>query len=216
MPLTLISFIILISMQFTMKFLPVLILFLSLGRTASAQVTYRDLPVSWSDFTQTDVIRVNAHGTAAISVHTEYSWESAIKNNKTAYIDFRSKLTVNKNESYVLRKFMRTADADRKARLLRHEQGHYLISLLKHLSLEQAISEYRFTRNYKEEIRRVCKQVEDRAARMNNDYDRETKHSLIEDKQKEWEQRLLDMFNELNGNRSKLPLQFSLKLTVNL
>jgi len=206
----------LISMQFTMKFLPVAILFLCLGRNAVAQVSYKDLPISWSDFTLTDQIRVNAHGTAAISVHTEYSWESSVRNNKVAYIDFKSKLTVNRKESFVLRSFMRTANAERKARLLRHEQGHYLIGLIKHLWLEQAISEYRFTRNYKEEIRKICKQVEDRAAKLNNDYDRETEHSLIEDKQLGWEQRLLDTFNKLNDNKTKLPLQFDLKLTVNL
>lgn len=198
-----------------MKFLPVIILSVCLWFSASAQIGFKDLPISWKDFTLTDQIRLNTHGTAAISVHTTYSWESTVKNKK-AYIEFTSVVKTNKEQSFVLRKFMQTADAEKKSKLLRHEQGHYLVALIKNLWLQQAITRYPFTRNYKLEIRQVCKEVETRAARLNNDYDRETQHSLIEDKQREWEKYLLDTLNDLNKNKDRLPLGFTENITVNL
>lgn len=202
-------------MQFTMKFYVFTIVSLIITQIAFAQISFKDIPIGWKDFTPAQKITTHANGTASIHVNTAYQWESATKN-KLAYINFKSTVETSRDKNFVQEKFLRTAPATEKAQLLRHEQGHYIIALIKNLWLKETLNSYTFTRNFKSELREVYKQVEARADKLNAAYDSETNHSLNREQQEVWEQKLLDMLNGLNQNSRKLPVKVELQIEVNM
>ncbi|WP_124635769.1 hypothetical protein [Taibaiella sp. KBW10] len=198
-----------------MKFYVITIVLFLMTKMASAQLRFQDIPISWKDFSPTQKVLTRENGTAAINVNTAYQWESSTQNG-IATINFTSSVTSDRSKNFVLATFMKTADTEQKDKLLRHEQGHYIIALIKNLWLQEALLSAHFTGRFKVEIREVCKGVEARAAQLSATYDAETNHSLIRPKQVEWEEKLLDLLNTLNYNKKTIPIHFDQKIVVKL
>ena len=82
--------------------------------------------------------------------------------------------------------------------ILAHEQGHFDIAELFARKLHREMSLYKFNKNtFKEDLKDIYLSVTRAKEQMQNDYDRETNHSIIRDKQEAWLTRIDTMLTEL-------------------
>lgn len=82
--------------------------------------------------------------------------------------------------------------------ILSHEQGHFDIAEIYARKLHQRMSAYRFNKNnYQKELNRIYNEVADEKAAFQQQYDRETRHSIDEIKQAEWLKKISRMLEEL-------------------
>lgn len=82
--------------------------------------------------------------------------------------------------------------------ILSHEQGHFDIAEVFARKLHQKMSEYKFNRkSYKKDLKKIYEEVTEEKEEVQNDYDKETRHSINKAKQAEWLQRIEEMLEEL-------------------
>ncbi len=82
--------------------------------------------------------------------------------------------------------------------ILSHEQGHFDIAEIYARKLHQRMSAYTFSKkNYQKELNRIYNEVADEKAAVQQQYDRETRHSIDEVKQAEWLKKISRMLEEL-------------------
>lgn len=78
--------------------------------------------------------------------------------------------------------------------VLAHEQLHFDITTCMACELIHALRNYQFTPdNYEEELQQIKKKSERDTQKMQNSYDEETNHGLIEDKQSEWRNKVTEL-----------------------
>lgn len=71
--------------------------------------------------------------------------------------------------------------------ILAHEQGHFDIAEIFARKLNWRMSEYRFDKNnFKTDLKKIYDEITREKEVMQNDYDRETNHSIKKEKQVEW------------------------------
>ena len=79
-------------------------------------------------------------------------------------------------------------------RVLAHEQVHFDITTYMACELIHAIQNYSFSpENYEEELQQLKKKSERETQQMQEAYDEETNHGLIEDKQSEWSNKVIEL-----------------------
>lgn len=172
--------------------------------------TWEDIDLTWSDFTPKQTMPDQR--TASIYVHNAFGWESKSRPGQVT-IQLRSEITTNRDKSIVKASFIKSASAADKQALLRHEKGHLVVAYLKQYWLQDTLSIARLSLdNYKAEIRNINNYLNQKADALNAAYDRETRHSLIGEAQKAWEDKLLDMLNQYR--KPKTPLLRLLELTL--
>ncbi|HOZ68441.1 MAG TPA: DUF922 domain-containing protein [Chitinophagaceae bacterium] len=82
--------------------------------------------------------------------------------------------------------------------ILSHEQGHFDIAEAYARKLHKRMSAYRFNKNnYQKELNRIYNEVADEKAAVQQQYDRETRHSIDEVKQAEWLKKISRLLDEL-------------------
>ncbi len=175
------------SMQ---NFLKYFLLFL-LPSTASAQLPDEELlewsserKLSWSDYKG----KPNPLSDAAASTTTYLSIEYNISSSSFGY---KIKSRFSKNWSWGLHK----SDY-----ILSHEQGHFDIAEIFARKLHKKMSEYSFNkRTYQQDLKKIYEEVTDEKEQMQNDYDRETRHSINKEKQAEWLKKIERMLEDLKA-----------------
>jgi hypothetical protein len=86
---------------------------------------------------------------------------------------------------------------NKSANVLHHEQGHFDIAEIFARKLYRQMKEYRYNnRTYKEDLTAIYDNIVAEKAKMQDDYDRETNHSLNRQKQKEWLKKIEDMLED--------------------
>jgi len=70
--------------------------------------------------------------------------------------------------------------------ILSHEQGHFDITEIQARKLRKEFSNYKVTKNYKNDLQSMYTKAENDRKAMQMKYDKETNHSIILEKQKEW------------------------------
>jgi hypothetical protein len=81
--------------------------------------------------------------------------------------------------------------------ILSHEQGHFDIAEIFARKLHKKLSEYQFNRRtYQKDLDKIYDEVVQGKDKMQNDYDRETNHSINKDKQAEWLQKIRLLLEE--------------------
>lgn len=112
----------------------------------------------------------------------------------------------NSNFSYKIEsKFSRTRSwgLHKTAYILGHEQGHFDIAEIFARKLNKKMAEYRFNRKtYQKELKKIYQDILDEKEEMQNEYDRETNHSINKEKQAEWLkkiEKLLEDYKEYAG-----------------
>ncbi|HUR66534.1 MAG TPA: DUF922 domain-containing protein [Chitinophagaceae bacterium] len=83
------------------------------------------------------------------------------------------------------------------AYILSHEQGHFDIAEVFARKLHKKMSEYRFDRkNYEKDLRKIYQEILDEKEATQNDYDKQTNHSINKEKQAEWLVKIANMLEE--------------------
>lgn len=86
------------------------------------------------------------------------------------------------------------------AYILSHEQGHFDIAEIFARKLHKEMSEYKFnSRTYQKDLKKIYEEVTDEKEEMQNEYDRETRHSINKEKQAEWLKKIGKMLEEYAG-----------------
>ncbi len=174
--------------------------------------TWEDIDLVWSDFTPKQTMPDQR--TASIYVHNAFGWESSSRSDQVI-IQLRSELTTKRDKSIVKASFIKNASTADKQALLRHEKGHLVVAYLKQYWLQDTLLRAPLTlTNYKAEIRNINHFLNQKADALNMAYDKETRHSLIEEAQKEWEDKLLDMLNQYRKHNAPLLRLVELTLYV--
>lgn len=185
---------------------------LSLVQAQSRPWNWEDIDLSWSDFSPRQTMPDQR--TASIYVHNAFGWESSSRPDQVI-IQLRSEITTKQDKSIVKASFLKKASEEDKQALLRHEKGHLLIAYLKQYWLQDTLLRAPLTlSNYKAEIRSINHYLNQKADALNAAYDKDTRHSLIVEAQKTWEEKLLDMLNQYRQNNAPLPRLVELTLYV--
>lgn len=81
--------------------------------------------------------------------------------------------------------------------ILSHEQGHFDIAEIFARKLHKKLSEYQFNkRTYQKDLDKIYEEIVQGKDKMQNEYDRETNHSINKDKQAEWLQKIQLLLDE--------------------
>ena len=71
--------------------------------------------------------------------------------------------------------------------ILSHEQGHFDIAEIFARKLHKKMTEYRFDKKgYEKDLKKIYQDILDEKREMQDDYDKETNHSINKEKQEEW------------------------------
>lgn len=106
------------------------------------------------------------------------------KQGQTITLQFEVTTTFSPNESWVV------DDARVRSILLPHEQLHFDVEELFSRKLRKALQEYQYTANFLNEYTNVYYQLTAERDAYQAQYDLETNHSKIEEKQIEWNQKI--------------------------
>lgn len=81
--------------------------------------------------------------------------------------------------------------------ILSHEQGHFDIAEIFARKLNKKMSEYKFDkRTYEKELKKIYEDVTKEKTETQNQYDKETRHSINKEKQAEWLKKIAAMLEE--------------------
>lgn len=87
----------------------------------------------------------------------------------------------------------------RTAYILSHEQGHFDLAEVYARKLFRNLSEYRFdANNYRKDLKKIYDDVIKEKEAIQNEYDEETRHSILKAKQAEWLKKIAAMLEETN------------------
>ncbi|MEO6611950.1 MAG: DUF922 domain-containing protein [Chitinophagaceae bacterium] len=81
--------------------------------------------------------------------------------------------------------------------ILSHEQGHFDIAEVYARKLHKEMSEYKFNKKtYQKDLQKIYNEVTGEKEDVQNEYDRETRHSINKEKQAEWLKKIAKMLEE--------------------
>lgn len=137
--------------------------------------------LSWSDYKASP----DPESDAAASTTTYLAIEYNISNT-----DFGFKISSNFSRD-------RSWGRHKDAYILSHEQGHFDIAEIFARKLYKKMSEYKFnTRTYQKDLKKIYEDITEEKEEMQDDYDRETRHSINKEKQAEWLKKIEALLKE--------------------
>lgn len=181
----------------------------SFTKVHAQQIPIENIPLTWKDFTVKEVFRNHPYSAKIFTQIQPGKYKQ--KDNK---IKFEVVLYVDNNKSWVKEEFIKKSNKEDKEKLLSHEKGHLIIALIKFKQLENDLTKFQYSRNYKKEMDSIFKACQSQTQLMNETYDNETNHMLIVDKQQEWIKNLLQQLNELYAEDKKLPMKFEIEVNI--
>lgn len=197
-----------------MKNLLFLILCILLNIPLSAQkFTLNDIPLSLGDFTLREGY-INIPHAAYFLPHFNYTYELKYTGSDTSII-FKTELNVNREKSWIRKEFLAISPPEKQQELIDHEKGHYILAMIHHRKIQQAFASYKFTSNYKREIKKLVKRCYRDWNRDNSLYDLETKHMDYYPGQKQWIEKLLQELNAMYTNDESIPLKSEIEVKIN-
>jgi hypothetical protein len=143
-----------------------------------------DKKLNWSDYKG----RVQTGSDAAASTATYLGIEYNFTRNG---FDYKITCSFSKTRSWGLHK----TDY-----ILAHEQGHFDIAEIFARKLNKQMSEYVFNKNtFKDDLKKIYMSLTTEKDAFQNQYDRETNHSINKEKQSEWLKKIEGMLKELKA-----------------
>jgi hypothetical protein len=137
--------------------------------------------LSWSDYKG----KADAGSAAAASTATYLNIEYNFDRNGLSY---KITCSFSKNKSWT---------RDTSDYILAHEQGHFDIAEIFARKLNKKMQEYQVnTRTMQNDLKKIYQEVMDEKAKMQSDYDKETNHSIIKEKQMEWLKKIEQLLEE--------------------
>ena len=81
--------------------------------------------------------------------------------------------------------------------ILSHEQGHFDIAEIFARKLHKKMIDYRFDKkDYEKDLKKIYQDILDEKRKMQDDYDKETNHSINKEKQEEWLKKIAKLLEE--------------------
>lgn len=137
--------------------------------------------LTWADYKA----RPNPESDAAATTTTVLEVEYNFSNNQFGYV---IKSRFSRTRSWGLHK----TDY-----ILSHEQGHFDIAEVFARKLHKKLSEYKFNRKtYQKDLRKIYEDITEEKEETQNDYDKETRHSINKERQAEWLKKINEMLEE--------------------
>jgi hypothetical protein len=162
-----------IMMQKLLTLLLLSLAYTSFGQTKDEELISwsQDKKLTWADYKGQAKTDTDAAASTATYLGIEYNF-----NNKG--FDYKITCSFSRTKSWGLHK----TDY-----ILAHEQGHFDIAEIFARKLNKKMSEYKFNKNkFKDDLKKIYITITTEKEEMQNDYDRETNHSINKDKQAEW------------------------------
>lgn len=169
---------------------------------------YKDIPLSWRNFTKKDVHRKsNAQAVTAVKVFMSYE----VKNRSLSIeIDLKQL----KKESWVSKQFLRVARDEESLDLLNHERLHYAIHLIGFKNLYENLENFNFTSDYESEIASIFSKYQQYTRQTNQNYDFETRHGRDLEKQNDWAKLIFSSLNEVYLGSNYFPTRYIIIKTI--
>ena len=140
-----------------------------------------DRKLTWADYKGRAKTDSDVAASTATYLGIEYSF-----NNKG--FGYKITCSFSKNKSWGLHK----TDY-----ILAHEQGHFDIAEIFARKLNKQMNAYRFDKdNFKEDLKKIYTSITTEKETMQNEYDRETNHSILKEKQMEWLKKINGLLRE--------------------
>ncbi len=137
--------------------------------------------LNWSDYKA----RPNPNSDAVATTTTVLAVEYNFKNNQFGFI---IKSRFSKTRSW---------GSHKTDYILSHEQGHFDIAEVFARKLNKNLSEYTFNKKtYQKDLKKIYEDITDEKEETQNDYDKETKHSINKERQAEWLKKIAVMLDE--------------------
>lgn len=117
----------------------------------------------------------------------------------TTYLSIEYNISGNDFSFHISSKFSKTRSWGlyKTDYILSHEQGHFDIAEIFARLLNKRMSEYSFNRRtYNRDLKRIYDEVTDAKEEMQDQYDRETNHSINKAKQQEWLVKIRNLLKE--------------------
>lgn len=117
----------------------------------------------------------------------------------TSYLAIEYKITSNSFGYKIQSRFSKTRSwgLHKTAYILGHEQGHFDIAEVFARKLNKKMSEYRFDKKtYQKDLNKIYHDILDEKEKIQNDYDKETNHSIKKGQQEEWLKKIAKMLEE--------------------
>lgn len=117
----------------------------------------------------------------------------------TTYLVFSYHLSNHDFSFRIESKFSRTRSwgLHKTAYILAHEQGHFDIAEIFARKFYRQLKEYKFNRRtYQQDLKRIYNDILDEKEAFQNDYDRDTNHSINKEKQEEWLKKIAKLLKE--------------------
>lgn len=142
-----------------------------------------DTLLQWSDF------QGAVDQSSPYKATTFYTIKNSMKSDATRKISATAKCYFDKNKSW------KKTDSDLTPALLQHEQLHFNIAEIYTRKIRQAFNSYTSSHlhdaNTSKDINKIFSDLLNDCARYNAAYDAETNHSINEEKQKEWNKKVM-------------------------
>jgi hypothetical protein len=140
--------------------------------------------LSWSDYKA----KPNPNSDAAATTTTVLAVDYNFNNNQ---FGFTIKSQFSKTRSWGVHK----TDY-----ILSHEQGHFDIAEVFARKLHKNLSEYRFNKKtYQKDLKKIYSDITEEKEEVQNNYDKETSHSINKEKQAEWLKKISAMLEEYSA-----------------
>ncbi len=99
-------------------------------------------------------------------------------------LDFDIRLLLNNDKCWI--DMRRVTSAEMLAKILKHEQGHYIISYMEQQELIRTVGRTVFYDDYQYAARTIFNRVDAKYKQLNLDYDADTNHMLNREQQQSW------------------------------
>lgn len=193
------------------------ILFIGIVQSSFAQKKYdlNDINLSWVHFTKKDA-SLNSKVAAQTHVNLDIEYELKNASGKRQELIIKLSVSQSREQSWVSKQFLMKASDIESDKLLNHEKLHYVINLIGFKNIYLEMSNFSFTSDYKSEITSIFRKYTNEIDKMNNEYDRQSKHGLNNNGQKKWEENTMKLFNELYGNDTHIQTQYTIRTYIDM
>lgn len=158
------------------------LLFFCISSVASAQHKSEDIPlIEVSDFEAE--VPEDARMPIYINSRIYYHIDTVIKKRRFYRVGIRTTVEMQKNESFWDHEKVKPKD---EAKMLEHEQGHFYLAHIAANSIEKDMLKYKFTENWKEEVRSKFHELLRKHHNEYLAYERETRHGSDSEQQEIW------------------------------
>jgi FtsZ-binding cell division protein ZapB len=143
--------------------------------------------VEWKDFKAQP--QMQSPQAASINTGIQYSWKTEFINGKQV-LNYKVYAYMKPSKSWV-------KPSEKSDYLLEHEQLHFDITEYHARKLKQAFDHYELEPSIKNDLKRIYRQIVKERITMQNQYDKETQHSLNRMAQKQWQEKVRALLKEI-------------------